>query len=373
MIRTSIWEKRHFLPHYDVIIVGAGLIGLCSALELRSKSKSLKILVIDRASIPLGASTRNAGFACFGSPSEILADLKNHSFDHVCQLIKKRYDGWNLLLNLVGRDQLKYEPTGGYEVFRDSDEQSYAQCQAIIDPINDAIHNLLGIRLYQEWTKPLPQVNNFAHIIAAPHEGLIDPGSMMKKLLEMIGQSEIDFYGGLACEELVEQTNLMEVKTSRGKLTANQVILATNGFAQNLVPDSDITAVRNQILVTSPLKNCIQGAFHYDRGYYYFRNIGSRILIGGGRNIALEEETTNQFDITEKIRRNLQQFLKSHLIPTESYQIEYEWSGILGFGKSKIPQVKRKSSRLVMAAGMGGMGIAIGAAIAQDAAHEILC
>lgn len=369
MIRTSFWEKQHFFAHYDIIIVGAGLIGLCTSLYLRRSSKSKKILVLDRASLPLGASTRNAGFACFGSPSEILSDLENHSFPAVCELIKKRYRGWNMLFDLLGAKRLRYEATGGYEVFRETDAETYSKCLALIKPINEATQSLMGIDLYSE--DPGSGVGRFAHVISAPHEGLIDPGSMIKNLLKLVRESDIDVYLGLPCEQLIEHDKQIDVVTPRGALSADQVIVATNGFARQLLPASDIKPVRNQVLVTTPLQHVPEGAFHCDEGYLYFRNLQSRLLIGGGRNVALDEEATASFDLTTKIQDNLMQFVKAH-ITQESFEIEFSWSGILGFGNTKIPQVQRQSDRLVLAAGMGGMGIAVGAAVANDAAVEAL-
>jgi hypothetical protein len=42
--------------------------------------------------LPHGASTKNAGFACFGSISEIIDDLKSHS-EGGFQLVTKRWEG----------------------------------------------------------------------------------------------------------------------------------------------------------------------------------------------------------------------------------------------------------------------------------------
>jgi hypothetical protein len=39
--------------------------------------------------------------------------------------------------------------------------------------------------------------------------------------------------------------------------------------------------------------------FHLEKGYYYFRNINDRILLGGGRNLDFEGETTTSHDTTE--------------------------------------------------------------------------
>ncbi|RYZ47414.1 MAG: FAD-binding oxidoreductase, partial [Sphingobacteriales bacterium] len=62
----SYWEKTSFL-HYDHIVIGSGIVGLSTALELRGRFPSSRILVLERGLLPTGASSRNAGFACMGS------------------------------------------------------------------------------------------------------------------------------------------------------------------------------------------------------------------------------------------------------------------------------------------------------------------
>jgi hypothetical protein len=65
--------------------------------------------------LPHGASTKNAGFACFGSISEIIDDLKSHSEEEVYQLVTKRLEGLRLLGSLG--DAIDFKPYGGYELF----------------------------------------------------------------------------------------------------------------------------------------------------------------------------------------------------------------------------------------------------------------
>jgi gamma-glutamylputrescine oxidase len=74
-LSLSIWEKESFFAPADIIIAGSGLVGLWSAYYLKKKHPSLKITIVERGIIPAGASTRNAGFACFGSLTELLADI----------------------------------------------------------------------------------------------------------------------------------------------------------------------------------------------------------------------------------------------------------------------------------------------------------
>ena len=89
----SIWEKETFFAPQDIIIVGSGFVGLWSAFYLKKKHPELKITIIDRGIIPAGASTRNAGFACFGSLSELIYDIKTMGVDKTLSLVEMRYKG----------------------------------------------------------------------------------------------------------------------------------------------------------------------------------------------------------------------------------------------------------------------------------------
>ncbi|MEO1217195.1 MAG: FAD-binding oxidoreductase, partial [Bacteroidota bacterium] len=70
----SFWEATSLMK-YDYIIVGGGIVGLSTAAELLERNSDLRVLVLERGLFPSGASTKNAGFACFGSVSELWQDL----------------------------------------------------------------------------------------------------------------------------------------------------------------------------------------------------------------------------------------------------------------------------------------------------------
>ena len=78
-MNLSYWEIKSWLSHVDYCIVGSGIVGLNCALQLKKQFPKAKILILEKGSLPQGASTKNAGFACFGSLSEIIEDLKTHS------------------------------------------------------------------------------------------------------------------------------------------------------------------------------------------------------------------------------------------------------------------------------------------------------
>src|ERR1043165_8455896 len=127
-MNLSFWERSTFFSDMDVVIIGSGIVGLNAALALRKKNKHLRIVVLERGILPSGASSKNAGFACFGSPSELLDDLKKQSEDAVFSLVEKRWKGLLRLRKNLGDKAIDLHNWGGYEVF-DSNPR-YNQCSS---------------------------------------------------------------------------------------------------------------------------------------------------------------------------------------------------------------------------------------------------
>ncbi|MDZ7691357.1 MAG: FAD-dependent oxidoreductase [Balneolaceae bacterium] len=151
-------------------------------------------------------------------------------------------------------------------------------------------------------------------------------------------------------------------------LGGRQILVAANGFARRLLPDLQVTPGRGYIFVTESIDNMPwRGIFHHDRGYIYFRNVGDRLLLGGARNQAEDEETTDQFGINTRIKDYLVKFASETLKLPKGWQIEQEWSGIMGFTETKTPIVKRVNEAVFVAAGLSGMGIAIGMKVGEEA------
>jgi glycine/D-amino acid oxidase-like deaminating enzyme len=112
--QLSFWEKESYLQGLDFVIVGAGIVGTTSALFLKERYPEARILVIDKGILPLSASTKNAGFACFGSPAELMDDLANLPEETVWETVALRWDGLQDLRKLVPDSYMKFEQKGSY-------------------------------------------------------------------------------------------------------------------------------------------------------------------------------------------------------------------------------------------------------------------
>jgi gamma-glutamylputrescine oxidase len=372
----SYWEKSYLLPKADVFILGEGIVGFSAAISLKQMDPSLSVCLLDGFPIGQGASTKNAGFACYGSMTEILDDLRHMDESSVWNLVKMRWDGLQLLRNRLGDAAIQYEDLGGYELFNENDKGAFEQCCDFLNVFNSKIKDITGISdNYQIKTSLLSkfELGSFKKLIYNKGEGQLNTGLMYKAFLNKLKELDITSFRGFRTESIQILEDSITLTNDLGwQLPVSKLIVATNGFARKLLPKMDVVGSRNQVLVTKPINNLkIKGAFHFDRGYYYFRDVDNRILLGGGRQNDLSGETTMEFGNTNQIMEPLYELLFNKLFPKKMIEIETIWSGILGIGKSKAPIIQKVGNNAVAAVRMGGMGVAIGSLVGHEAAKMI--
>lgn len=376
--QLSFWERQSYFGPCDVLVVGGGLVGLFSALEIKQRRPSLRVLVIDRGPfLPYGASTRNAGFACFGSISELIDDVKSLSEEQVFSMVERRYRGLMKMRSLLGDDAIGYEPLGGFEVFTASEERLAVSCFEALEMFNKAVREITGLE--QTYVDARDQIGAFGfsgvkRMIRNRAEGQLDTGMMMKVLLNRVRQAGVEVLAGIGVERLEEHNGHVEVSTVHGfSIQAQKILVTTNAFARQLLPELDVQPGRAQVLITEPVVGLkFRGSFHYDRGYFYFRNVGDRVLFGGGRNLDFEGERTTSFGLTAQIQARLEELLENMILPATPFRIDQRWSGIMGLGPDRMPIVKPVSQRIFCAVRMGGMGVAIGSLVGEEAAEMVV-
>ena len=360
----SYWEKKYWFKTMDYTVVGSGIIGLLSAIYIRKKFPDARISILEREAIPYGASTRNAGFACFRSVGELLDDLSAVDNQTVIETLRLRYMGLQLLAQTIAKENMDYKPWGGYEVFQN--QQQFELCAEAMPKINKLVAEAINIKdTFQIRANPLKGAS-YNETIFNPYEGQLNPVKLVVALRKLAQQNDIEIYSGFGVKDWVETVDQLEVSFSKTeiKLKTRKLILATNAFTSELIPGIDIQPKRNQVLVSQPLDSELKGTFHYDKGYIYFRNLDNRLLIGGARNLDPEGESTSAVGRNEKLIAHLTEFAQKNI--DKNFKVNHNWSGIIATGDTKSPIVKYVSDHILVAARMGGMGVAIGAQIAQQ-------
>lgn len=372
--QPSYWELKNFYAA-DVIIVGSGIVGLNAAFALKTAQPALKVLIVERGVLPAGASTRNAGFACFGSISELIQQEKTCGTAGLHELIGKRWKGLQQLRALLGDQQIRFEQNGGFELFRPEDDRLFQECVSKLGHFNALISDIMSDKeVFSLANNEIPKFgfNNTSNLIKNSLEAQIDPGLMIKTLLAKVASIGVSVINGCRISTIEESKDGYCLSTEIGNLYAKRVILCNNAFAQELVPELEIKPGRGQVIVTEPIANLkIKGTFHYDQGYYYFRNIDDRILLGGGRNLDFLGEETNEFGESVLIQKSLSSLLNEVIVPGKNVNIDYRWSGIMAFGPDLHPIIKEIKPNLFCAVRCNGMGIAIGTQSGRDVAELV--
>ena len=371
----SYWEQNSFFHNIDVLIIGSGIVGLNAAITIKEHRPQWKVIILEKGVLPAGASTRNAGFACFGSMTELLQDKKQNGEEAMLQLVEKRYNGLQALIHRIGKENLDYRPYGGYELF--TDEDTFQHCLLYQSQLNNLLHNISRIK--DTFTIANEKIKTFGfanvkHLLFNKAEAQIDTGKMMKALISIAIHKGIEIYNGCMVLKIEEEgKSATALCHNNWRINARKILVCNNGFAKSLLPDLDVQAARNQVLITAPIpKLKIKGTFHYQAGYYYFRNVQNRILLGGARHLAPHEENTTSFDTTPKIKSALLNLLHQTILPNQNPPIQQWWSGILGIGNAKTPILKTVSPSISTALRLGGMGVAIGTLVGQEGANRLL-
>ncbi len=362
---NSFWEYQEIFEGVDFCIVGAGIVGSCTTIFLRRHFPDAKILILERGMLPKGASTKNAGFACFGSVSEILDDHNSMSSQEISELIKLRVDGLALLKSLCDPSLMDYQALGGYEVFDDASANVYTEK---IEEYNSLVKEACGLEDSFSLVDNKFDFRFGSKIIFNKHEGQLNPVKMLMHLHKSIEESGSKILFGAEIKSIESEGDKSSIQLIDGtKIKPEKIILCTNAFSSKFLPSFNLSPARNQVLVSKPIKDLhVKGTFHFDKGYVYFRNIGNRLLIGGGRNMDAIKETTEEFGENEFIKKYLIGLVREKILPNHSFEVEYQWSGIIGVGDTKVPHIKQINKNLFAAFRLGGMGVAIGSKVAQN-------
>jgi glycine/D-amino acid oxidase-like deaminating enzyme len=365
----SFWEQKNFL-NYDLIVVGAGFTGLSAAINFKKKHKKAKVLVIDRGVFPSGASTKNAGFACFGSLTEILDDFWSMTPDEVLQLVEKRYTGLTQIRKQFGDQALRYQHRNGYEIL--GEEQLEA-----LDQLPN-INHLLKKIFNKEVFSVVKDSSKFGFsemvkaVVKNRFEGELDPGAYLNALWEKASGLGVRILSGVSVLEVNhEEGKVLAEKKDKKEIfefVGERVAICTNAFTKKLWPESPLEPGRGLILLSKPIEGGIpwKGGFHLDRGYVYFREVEGRLLLGGARNKDFEKEKTTEFEVNPVIKEHLNRLAQEVIFPGRPVEWEMEWTGIMAFGAKKSPIIQQIGKKTAVAVRLGGMGVAIGWQVGKE-------
>jgi glycine/D-amino acid oxidase-like deaminating enzyme len=363
--KLSFWERSIYTDGIDFTIIGAGIVGMSTALHLRKAHPKAKIVILDRGYLPTGASTKNAGFTCFGSPTELSDDLSKMDENTVWDTVSMRLEGLRELFSLVDPTKIQYEACGSWDIIR---KEEAALKPDFLAYLNEKLVEISGEKMVYAEDRSKLIASGFKGVKTAYFnrlEGAIYTGKLIEELHRSCTKEGIHFLFGVEVLSFDSHDFGVEIHSALGILQSAKLFVCTNAFAKEYL--SDIQPARAQVLVTKPILDLsVKGTFHMESGYYYFRNVGNRILFGGGRNLDFSGETSTEFETTQLIQEKLIQQLKELILPSTAFEIDYSWSGIMAVGSEKKPIIQKTNKNIAFGVRMGGMGVAIGASVGKQ-------
>ncbi|MGB1535999.1 MAG: FAD-dependent oxidoreductase, partial [Flavobacteriaceae bacterium] len=197
----SYWEQTA-LVEYDLVVIGAGITGIFCALTYRKKYPNARIAILERGLFSEGASTKNAGFACFGSLSELLEDRQLMGDEALLELVQQRREGLALLKNTLNEKAIGLELNGGYELFFEENPLELEK----LESINKLLKPLFNKKVFRPNNS---KINSFGfdsekvkHLIENPFEGGLHTGKLIRNLRLKANSLKIEIFSHSWVEEI---------------------------------------------------------------------------------------------------------------------------------------------------------------------------
>jgi gamma-glutamylputrescine oxidase len=264
---------------------------------------------VERRHLAAGASGRNAGFLLEGTAANYAAATREHGRALAREVWEFTAENHALLA----------EALAGRAGYRRSGSATVAASPAESLELAEAAELMADDAFPASWS-PGRLLN--------PRDGELDPAAAVAALA--VGGRIIE-----DCEVLGFADDA--VTTNRGEVRVDHLILATNAYTSQLLPEVAIRPVRAQMLATAAVPPFSDRPAYSDYGYRYWRQApGGEVLVGGFRNQALEEEV----GFVEAPSERIQELLENHARELDvAAPVTHRWAGIMGFTPDSLPLV----------------------------------
>ena len=327
----------------DVAIVGAGIAGAATAYHLARAGA--RTCVVEARTVAEAASGRNAGFLLAGVAENFVAASRRYGERNALRIWWFTAHNQELVREIVAREKIACDLAWNGSIQIAGDDAEWVEVRESAE------------RLAREGIK----VRTVPSECAAVYEqdGELHPVRYVR------GLARAAIALGARVHERSRATTLSasEVRTERARIRAGAVVVCTNAYSGHLVP-LRVRPVRGQMLATAPVSRRVFDRPAYaNRGFRYWRQrADGRILVGGWRDTAVDEEVGEEERTTALIQDRLERFLREH---APEAVVTHRWAGTMGFSHDALPYVGELDSGVYVNAGFTGHGMAFATATAE--------
>lgn len=345
----------------DVVIVGSGFTGLSAALTLLRHGRS--VVVLERGVPGFGASTRNGGQIGSGNQKfrvKRLIQLRGRAkaeamlregvrmLDHIADLIEA--EKIECHFKRCGRFRAAVQPEHYEAMARDMEDlRQVAGVESFMVPKAEQ-GSEIGTEVFHGGS-------------VLPQDASLHPGLYHAGLMQRIQDAGGHVIGNAAAQDISRNGSAgFSVTTPLGQIRARDVIIATNGYTDGLVPELGrrIVPIGSGLIATGEIpeatfsrllpKGRVYG--NTNRVFYYFRAApGERRIVWGGR-VGRLANSTSPLAFRHLARDMLHVFPDLADVP-----ITHAWDGLIGYTYDELPHLGRTGSGLYYAVGYCGTGV----------------
>ncbi len=342
----------------DVCVIGGGFTGLSAALHLAERGYDVILLEAQR--VGFGASGRNGGQVGTGQR------LEQDALEEMVGRERARAL-WDLSLESVAlvRDIIaRYAPEAGF-----TDGILHAMHRARFVPEDHAYVRKLNEEYGYDLIRPVDR-EEMRHLCGSPayHGGSLDMGGGHTHPLRLaFGMARAAAAQGVRIHETTRVTRVQDgapasVTTDRGRVTADHVLWACNGYLGHAQRDvaARVMPINNYIVATEPLDPAFardlirDGHAVADSKFVinYFRlSEDNRMLFGGAESYGYRFPK----DIAKLVSKPMLEIYPQ----LKNTRIDYAWGGTLGITLNRMPHFGRLAGNILTASGYSGHGVAM--------------
>jgi glycine/D-amino acid oxidase-like deaminating enzyme len=235
-----------------VAVVGGGYTGIAAARELASRGAS--VAVLERGALGIGASTRNAGMTIAGLKDSSAVLMKRHGEETGRQLFETSLAANRFVEELIEREQIDcdYHRHGHVlAAWRDRDFHAMEREAEFLDArLSYKTHLVPARQMAEELDSPL-----YHGAMVDEHSGGLHPARYFYGLAESASRAGAFLFSETEVREVQRGSGGFTLRTSRGSLRAREVLVATNGYTNEMFPDFHrrLIPLGSYMVVTEPL------------------------------------------------------------------------------------------------------------------------
>ncbi len=355
----------------DVLVVGGGYTGLSSALHLAERG--ISVVLLEARSIGFGGSGRNAGLVNAGVWSNP---------EHVTEVLGEEA---GRKFNLALRDS----PALVFELV----ERFDLDCQARRCGTVNIAHAPAGMKHLETRCRQLQALGAGVELIdgaaaqklsGSPvyrHGGILDPGagtiqplSYVRSLARVAQQLGVAVFQDSGLDELRRENGRWHASTESGSVSAEQVILATNAYADrgSQGVDKSILPVYIFQCATEPMDDALAAEIIPAReGLWDTQTLMTSARVDDGQRLIMSS-AGNLHGSQGSLREDWMERNRNRLFPqTRGLRWQYRWSGRIGVTSSKILRVQQPAPGVFAPAGFNGRGIGTGTLVGKHLAELV--